>query len=45
MEESSGEEHAPFDSAEVRRRPRGKNLRRDEGGLPAEKVYAPRQRL
>ena len=26
-----------------RRKPKGANLRRDAAGLPAEKVYAPRQ--
>lgn len=40
---ADGGEDSFAEDQRYRRKPKGSNLRRDEGGLPTEKVYAPRQ--
>lgn len=38
-----GDDESFAEDQRYRRKPRGANLRRDDAGLPSEKVYAPRQ--
>lgn len=45
MQQTPREEHADAEAGKVRRKPRGRHLKRDDAGVPIEKVYAPRQRL